>query len=69
MLYDYDNALSEVLDVEGVKKLLEKKNYEFNDVLKYIVDIIENRHSDLRSINMKMLILSILANKQKFLNN
>ena len=69
MLYDYDNTLSEVLDVEGVKKLLEKKNYEFNDVLKYIVDIIENRHSDLRSINMKMLILSILANKQKFLNN
>ena len=69
MLYDYENALSEVLDVEGVKKLLEKKNYEFDDVLKYIVDIIENRHSDLRSINMKMLILSILANKQKFLNN
>ena len=69
MLYDYDNALSEVLDVEGVKKLLEIKNYEFDDVLKYIVDIIENRHSDLRSINMKMLILSILANKQKFLNN
>ena len=69
MLYDYDNALSEVLDVEGVKKLLEIKNYEFDDILKYIVDIIENRHSDLRSINMKMLILSILANKQKFLNN
>ena len=69
MLYDYENALSEVLDVEGVKKLLDKKNYEFDDVLKYIVDIIENRHSDLRSINMKMLILSILANKQKFLNN
>ena len=69
MLYDYDNALSEVLDVEGVKKLLDKKNYEFDDVLKYIVDIIENRHSDLRSINMKMLILSILINKQKFLNN
>ena len=69
MLYDYDNTLSEVLDVDEVKKLLEKKNYEFDDVLKYIVDIIENRHSDLRSINMKMLILSILANKQKFLNN
>ena len=69
MLYDYDNALSEVLDVEGVKKLIEKKNYEFDDVLKYIVDIIENRHSDLKSINMKMLILSILINKQKFLNN
>ena len=67
-LSNYLNIISEVLDVDEVKKLLEQKNYDFDDVFNQILNIIETRDFDLRRINVKMLLLSILSNKQKYSN-
>ena len=44
------------------------KNYDFDDVFNQILNIIETRDFDLRRINVKMLLLSILSNKQKYSN-
>ena len=64
-IYDCIGEINEILDVEDVDEILERKKEEFSSVLDKILDIIEKRPLEISSNNLKMFILSLMMIKNR----
>ncbi len=64
-IYDCIGEINEILDVEDVDEILERKKEEFSSVLDKILDIIEKRPQEISSNNLKMFVLSLMMIKNR----
>ncbi len=64
-IYDCIGEINDILDIEDVDEILERKKEEFSSVLDKILDIIEKRPQEISSNNLKMFVLSLMMIKNR----